>query len=379
MSQAVQDGAGGAPLSADRETPSVVMFDARYPPPVAGGKEKQAHLLSCALRDLGVDVRVLTIRYGLNQPDELDGVVVNRCTANASRLVQIPTRLRRWRATSNICHVHTPSWIGVYTGLVAKALGYRVIFKIPNVQLTAGQGRLWRRALRLFDRLVVLDERTRQEYEDAGIDPARIILGSNGVVVKQRRRHELRTGLPLRLLFMGRLVEQKGCRQLLVAARFLKQRAADWRLTMVGAGPLEDELRGTIDKWDLADVVTLVPWQDDVHRVLAQADAVILPSHREGMSNVVLEAMSLGVPVVATDVGANRFMLGEEGRPFIVATNDAKALCEAMLAILNDTPARVAHGAALHARARRFFAIGMIAKEYRRIYEETLYPGPAEH
>ena len=360
------------------QTPSVVMFDARYPPPVLGGKEKQAHLLSCALRVIGVDVRVLTIRFGLNQPAEFDGVVVNRCTANASHFVQIPALLRRWRAASNICHVHTPSWIGVYTGLVAKALGYRVIFKIPNVQLTARQGRLWRRALRSFDRLVVLDKRTRQEYEDAGIDPARIVVGSNGVVVEQRPLREPQSGLPLRLLFMGRLVEQKGCRQLLSAARLLKQRAADWRLTMVGAGPLEDELRATIDKWDLADCVTLAPWQDDVHRVLGQADALILPSHREGMSNVVLEAMSVGVPVVATDIGANRYMLGEEGRPFIVETNEAVALCEAILAMMVDTPARNAYGAALYLRARRNFDIGLVAQQYRRIYEQTLRTATAE-
>ena len=261
--------------------------------------------------------------------------------------------------------------------LVAKALGYLVIFKIPNVQLTARHGRFWRRALRSFDRLVVLDERTRQEYEDAGIDPKRIVIGSNGVVVEARPRRERQAGLPLQLLFMGRLVEQKGCRELLIAAQLLRQRAADWHLTIVGAGLLEDELRATIDEWNLVGCVTLVPWQDDVHRVLGQADVLILPSHREGMSNVVLEAMSVGVPVVATDIGANRYILGQEGRPFIVAPNDAKALCEAILALLNDTPARDAYGAALYARARRLFAIDVIAKEYRHIYEQTLGSAPA--
>ncbi len=365
-------------MNSDHQTPRVVMFDARYPPPVLGGKEKQAHLLSCALRDLGVDVRALTIRYGRNQPDELDGVVVTRCASRASGFVHIPTHLHRWRAASNICHVHTPSRIGVYTGLVAKALGYRVIFKIPNVQLTARQGRFWRLALRSFDRLVVLDERTRQEYEDVGIDPARIIVGSNGVLVEERPLRERQNGLPLQLLFMGRFVEQKGCHQLLIATQLLKQRAVDWQLTMVGAGVLEDELRATIDEWNLADRVTLVPWQEDVHPVLERADVLILPSHREGMSNVVLEAMSAGVPVVATDIGANRYILGEKGWPFIVAPNDTKALCEAVLALLNDAPAREAYGAALYARARRFFAIDLIAKEYRRIYEQTLRSTPAD-
>ena len=112
--------------------------------------------------------------------------------------------------------------------------------------------------------------------------------------------------------------------------------------------------------------------------MLGQADALILPSHREGMSNVVLEAMSVGVPVVATDIGANRYMLGEEGRPFIVETNEAVALCEAILAMMVDTPARNAYGAALYLRARRTFDIGLVAQQYRRIYEQTLRTATAE-
>ena len=72
----------GRPVShragSDRFEPRVVMFDAAYPPPFRGGKEKQAHLLSCALRDLAISVRVLTLKLDAGQPRELDGIEVTR-------------------------------------------------------------------------------------------------------------------------------------------------------------------------------------------------------------------------------------------------------------------------------------------------------------
>lgn len=352
--------------------PRVVMFDARYPPPFTGGKERQAHLLACALRDLSVAVRAVTLRYGRQQPDELDGVAVARFPNDIRRFHCIAIQLLRCRASSNICHVHTPSWIGIYTGIVARALGYKVIFKIPNVQLSTRHGRLWRAALRSFDWLVVLDESTRQEYEAAGIDPERIFLGTNGVVVQERRNPSDRPVRPVEVLYLGRFVAQKGCRQLLAAARLLGQQAVGWHLTLMGSGPLQEELRATIEASGLTKLVALAPWQEDVYPVLRRADIMVVPSEREGMSNAILEAMSVGVPVVATDVGAARRLLGNEGNRFIVAPNDTAPLCEAIRALVCDPSAREEYGAALHARAKRLFDIQVVAREYKRLYERTL-------
>lgn len=363
--------------------PSVVMFDAAYPPPIRGGKEKQAHLLSCALRELGIEVRVLTLRFGEGQPGELDGVEVTRCAPHAGRFAALWRHLRRWRAAgANVCHVHTPSRIGVYVALVARVLGYRVVFKIPNENLTVRNGRrrrLWTAALRTFDRLVVLDERARREYEAAGVDPGRLAVRSNGVVVQDRRRAGSAPANPVELLFLGRFVEQKGCRELLEAVKVLEARGTDcgpaWRLTMMGAGPLESELRTIIDRAGLADRVTLRPRRDEVDGVLRAADVLLVPSRREGMPNVVLEAMSVGVPVVATDVGAVRQLLGEDGAAFVVPPHDVAALAAATSALLADPARREAYGAALHDRARRLFDMRVIARDYARLYAEILAEG----
>lgn len=358
--------------------PRVVMFDAAYPPPIRGGKEKQAHLLSCALRDLGVSVRVLTLRFGADQPRELDGIEVTRCPANTARFAAIFTHLRRWRAASNVCHIHTPSWIGVYAGLVARSLGYKVIFKIPNENLTTLFGskrRLWTAALRSFNRLVVLDEKTRQEYEDAQIDPERIALAANGVVVQGRHARRLESGKDAELLFLGRFVEQKGCRELLAAVKLLKKRTDGWRLTMMGGGPLGAELRETIDASGLADRIILRPRQDDVFEVLRKTDLLLVPSRREGMPNVVLEAMSLGVPVIATDVGAVRRLIGDAGESFIVPPGDVDRFADATLKLMQDPVRHDQYGTALYARAKSVFNMPVIAQNYLALYRQVLDAG----
>ena len=138
-------------------------------------------------------------------------------------------------------------------------------------------------------------------------------------------------GKPVNLLFLGRFVDQKGCRELLAAAKLLKEYETDqrltWYLTMLGSGPLEAELHATIESLGLGDRVALRPWREDVYTVLREADVLVVPSHYEGMPNVVLEAMSVGVSVVATDVGAVTRLLGKEGGSFIVAPERCRAAC----------------------------------------------------
>ena len=332
-------------------------------------------MLGCALRDLGLSVRVLTLKYGADQPDNFEGIAVTRCSANASRFAAIPRHLNRWRADCNICHIHTPSRIGIYVGLVARSLGYRVIFKIPDEHETMRHGRrrrLWCASLRAFHRILVLDERTRREYETVRVRPDRIVLASNGVAGRARRRPSPEDGRPLQLLFLGRFVDQKGCRELLAVAELLKAGTTGWHLTMMGSGPLEAELRTTIDTSGLSDRVTLKAWRDDVDAVLTEADVLVAPSRHEGMPNVVVEAMSVGLPVVATDVGAVTRLLGEEGGAFIVAPHDIERFADAVLTLMKDPAGRDAYGAALHARTRRCFDMPIIARQYELLYRQVL-------
>jgi glycosyltransferase involved in cell wall biosynthesis len=119
-------------------------------------------------------------------------------------------------------------------------------------------------------------------------------------------------GEPLRLVFVGRFVAKKGIGDLLQALSLLRERGNDSQLTVIGSGPLEADLLACARELGLGDAVT---WQgvlprESVRDTMVDADALVVPSliapngDRDGIPNVVLEAMALGTPVIGTQVGS---------------------------------------------------------------------------
>ncbi len=123
---------------------------------------------------------------------------------------------------------------------------------------------------------------------------------------RARKRSSLGVSRDERLLCtVGRLERSKGHRFLLQALAELRSRNRESlvRLVLVGAGPEEIALRRLAQGLNLADCVTLLGVRDDVAELVAASDLFVLPSLNEGLSQALLEAMTLGTPIVATDVG----------------------------------------------------------------------------
>ena len=110
--------------------------------------------------------------------------------------------------------------------------------------------------------------------------------------------------IPLQLLNVGRMVRLKGQAVLLEAVALLRDRGVPIGLTIVGDGPLRNELQQIVDRLELATIVRLVGYvgQDDIADFYAKADVFCLPSFREGLPVVLLEAMAGGLPVVASGI-----------------------------------------------------------------------------
>lgn len=114
---------------------------------------------------------------------------------------------------------------------------------------------------------------------------------------------------------VGRLSEEKGCREALDAFRSLAARVKDVGLVFLGEGPLEQELRSTVDTGGLGDKVLFAGYRSPVQPWLEGLDLLLSPSRTEGLSNVLLEAQAFRLPVVATRVGGNAEIIrdGETG------------------------------------------------------------------
>jgi glycosyltransferase involved in cell wall biosynthesis len=148
-------------------------------------------------------------------------------------------------------------------------------------------------------------------------------------------------GARLTIVCVANLKAYKGHATLLGAVRRLRPRG--WSLLLVGEGPERESIERLIASANLQERVFMLGRRSDVHDILDAADLVVLPSYSEGMPNAVLEAMAHGIPVVASDVGGVRSLLGS-GAGIIVAPGDDQALADALRRLIDDPSLRAEMG-----------------------------------
>jgi colanic acid/amylovoran biosynthesis glycosyltransferase len=152
------------------------------------------------------------------------------------------------------------------------------------------------------------------------------------------RCHNGRHGRPLRILNVGRLVPVKGQAVLLEAVALARGRGIDVEVTIVGDGPLRDSLRDAARDLGVGDVVEFTGsvGQDDIAAHYRNADLFCLPSLREGVPVVLMEAMATGVPVIASRIMGIPELVEDDVTGLLVPPGRADALADAIARLAGD-------------------------------------------
>jgi len=355
---------------------NVLMFDAAYPPPIVGGKEKQAHLLAKELVRQGVTVSVISYIHSGNKSEVYEGVRINRVPKGLLAIPLLLLNLIRRRFYFNILHIHTPSGIGVVVSIFGFLLGYKVAFKFPNEHLLDNLnwiGRFsWNIVFLTTKLLIVLEEDTRQKLLDRKVNDHKIFLASNGVemIALPLNIDRPKSKSEINIIFVGRLVPQKGIFDLIKACALLNVSEINWKLSIIGSGPFLHKLKSLSGELNLLDRITFLGFQTEVSAIMQNADILVLPSEKEGMSNVLLEAIAVGLPIIATDVGAARKQVGPFGEQFLCKPSDPVCLAEKIGSLSQDVELRKEYSVYLYNRGIDMFAIGAIARQYIEKYME---------
>jgi len=172
------------------------------------------------------------------------------------------------------------------------------------------------------------------------------------------------------VLFAGRLAEQKRVDDLLKALDLLQHVQANVRTAIAGDGPLRQRLEETARAYHLDGRARFLGHRDDVPRLLAAADLLVLPSAYEGLPNVVLEAMRFGKPVVVTAAPGTTEVVVDGETGVMVPIGDVTGLTRAMRDIVRD-PARARRlGEAGRARAEAHFGADAMVARFAELYEQ---------
>jgi glycosyltransferase involved in cell wall biosynthesis len=205
-----------------------------------------------------------------------------------------------------------------------------------------------RRAVRGFDRVVVVSQQMWDVVSGDGFRPGQLRLLHNAIVIDKYRRTGQTgflaaiVGRPVEgpvLASIGRLSAEKGQADLVEALALVRASGKQVSLVLAGDGPARAGLEERVRALQLQDWVHFPGYVDQPHRVLEETDLAVLPSHTEGLPNAALEALAMGVPLLATRVGGTPEVVtdGETGR--LVEARSPRALADGILEFLTDRAA----------------------------------------
>ncbi|MBQ8795847.1 MAG: glycosyltransferase [Clostridia bacterium] len=158
-----------------------------------------------------------------------------------------------------------------------------------------------------------------------------------------------------KLISVGSLKQVKGYDRLLRIVKRLKSDGEKFHLYILGIGDQESELENYIDKNNLSDVVTLLGYDTNPYKYIAQCDLYVCSSYSEGFSTAATEALIVGTPVVTVDVSGMKEMLGENNEYGIVTDNNEDALYEGIKKMLT-TPGMLEDYAARAKERGKYFS-----------------------
>jgi glycosyltransferase involved in cell wall biosynthesis len=176
------------------------------------------------------------------------------------------------------------------------------------------------------------------------------------------------------IVTIARFTPQKGYAFLLHAASEVLAQHPDVRFLLIGDGPERAEMEAHADELGIGTSVRFLGERDDVADLLAAADIFVLPSLFEGLPLVVLEAMALGVAVVATRIGGTSEALGAD-YPWLVEPGSATALAGMLSVALNDREMRARLGERNSERYVAEFMAERMAAETAALYRAVVAEG----
>lgn len=200
-----------------------------------------------------------------------------------------------------------------------------------------------------------------------GIDPANYGKANSDKRVADSVSKEIanRSALPaIVVTYVGRLESVKGVDDFLAAAVPLLAEFPDMKIQVAGWYP---EGHPLVERYQRQ--VAFLGLQDDVPGLLARTDVFVLPSHSEGLSNALMEAMSSKCACIASDVGGNRYLIENGVSGLLFPAGDREALRSHVRRLVQDGAKRTAMGEAARARIDAVFSWEKVGKQYATLFE----------
>ncbi len=306
-----------------------------------GGAEKQNIMLANAMAEFGHDVTLVSISVD-NNCYELDErvqyIFLPDRKTNAQRIVtrfkDIKKMLKELRPDVTVNFWFQSAYM---TAIMSKSITGKVIYSERgdpgNKEYSGALGLIRKVTLSRIDGFV-FQSQGAQRYFDKKVQIRSTVI-PNPVFVKTEDYPELRKRRKA-IVTVGRLHPQKNQKLLIDAFALIADHIPEYTLEIYGDGELKDELQKQIDDYRLSDRIILKGTSKQIHNLIYNSALFILSSDYEGMPNILLEAMALGIPSISTDCrpGGVREIIDDRVNGIITPIGDKNKLAEAMVMLL---------------------------------------------
>jgi len=294
-------------------------------------------------------------------------------------------RLRRLLKDEHVDLIHAHEFDANVQGTFVAALS-----GIPSVATVHGKnyfGEKIRRRLayRWVSRkasMVAVSQNLKQFIvQKVGIDPEHVKVVYNGVdVLPQIDSSDMakcneELGLPFGnqiVGVVGNLYPVKGHQYLIASIPAVLAKCPNTTFIFAGRGQLEDELKAQALQLGVDGEIRFLGLRQDIPRILSILDVFVLPSLSEGLSMAILEAMSAGKPVIATDVGGNPELVDDGETGYLVPSQSSQALADRLINVLTNRERALQFGKSGQCRAQGRFSLQTMIHEYQALYDQCI-------
>jgi len=326
---------------------------------VGGGAEEQVMLISLGLRARGWLVKIVSllplfpISAELEASDiPISSLGMTRGIPDPRAMLSLIKELKAFRP--DVVHCHMPQ-----ANLLARAVRpfcpfpvlISTLHNLTMERINGSSGRFLELAHRFTDRYsdlttVICTPALHSYVERRAVPAHKITVFYNGVNTHNFQAHpEVRTHMRRELgladgtfawLAIGRFERAKDYPNLISAFTKLNERSSHKTVLLIcGRGSLEEEFRSQVRTRGLEDRVNFLGVRRDIPAVMNAADGFVMSSYLEGLPMVLLQASSVGMPIVATDVGGNAEIVTDGVNGFVVPPRDDESLAGAMQKVLS--------------------------------------------
>jgi glycosyltransferase involved in cell wall biosynthesis len=225
---------------------------------------------------------------------------------------------------------------------------------------------------RRSDHITVVSNAVAEHVRSTGIDSKPLTVIPNGVDAQLFHPTPTPSNTGKVVLFVGRLVSNKGPEVLVRAAPTILSKHSNARFVMVGDGPMMKSLMTDSRHNGSSAAFQFLGTRHDVPELMRQATVFVRPSKLEGMPLTVLEAMASGLPVVATPAGGTRELVQEGVNGWLVPAGDSDALAKAVSSLLSNPDEAGQMGRSGRQMVKQHYSWDRTAELYEQVYSRVI-------